>query len=296
MSEGLVQRKNARNRNQEASEERAGADPNAESAPETEDKYKQKRPKLTLMEEVLLLSLKDDNGNSFLLNDTVSLGIRACILIELALRGKIEMEALGVRRRSSEQRNLVVLNKSLTGDPILDEALRTISEAGESDSVAGWISLLSGETWNPFHLQYQMRNVRSRLCKGLVEKGVCSATNQNFVLFNMTVYPIVDGGCKRSVINYFNDLLTTNWKNVELLNTRDLALLAIVFASEIYDQPLSLLNDSNYELAFSRLRQIGNLDPEEEIQRIAKIGDIDQKQDNNVKQVIFACLNSLYNL
>ena len=33
-----------------------------------------------------------------------------------------------------------------------------------------WIEYLSGETWNPLKLRYQLKNVRERLAKNLVEK------------------------------------------------------------------------------------------------------------------------------
>ena len=38
------------------------------------------------------------------------------------------------------------------------------------ESVQTWIEYLSGETWNPLKLRYQLKNVRERLAKNLVEK------------------------------------------------------------------------------------------------------------------------------
>ena len=32
-----------------------------------------------------------------------------------------------------------------------------------------WIEYLSGETWNPLKLRYQLKNVRERLAKNLVQ-------------------------------------------------------------------------------------------------------------------------------
>ena len=43
------------------------------------------------MEEVLLLGLKDKEGYTSFWNDCISSGLRGCILIELALRGRIEL-------------------------------------------------------------------------------------------------------------------------------------------------------------------------------------------------------------
>ena len=47
------------------------------------------------MEEVLLMGLKDKEGYTSFWNDCISSGLRGCILIELALRGRVELERSG---------------------------------------------------------------------------------------------------------------------------------------------------------------------------------------------------------
>jgi hypothetical protein len=58
-----------------------------------------KEQRLTLMEEVLLLGLKDKEGYTSFWNDCISSGLRGCILIELALRGRVELEKSGMLTR-----------------------------------------------------------------------------------------------------------------------------------------------------------------------------------------------------
>lgn len=60
----------------------------------------QKDMRLTLMEEVLLLGLKDREGYTSFWNDCISSGLRGCILVELALRGRIQLERQQARKRS----------------------------------------------------------------------------------------------------------------------------------------------------------------------------------------------------
>ena len=48
-----------------------------------------KESRLTLMEEVLLLGMKDREGYTSFWNDCISSGLRGCMLIELALRSKV---------------------------------------------------------------------------------------------------------------------------------------------------------------------------------------------------------------
>lgn len=65
--------------------------------------------------------------------------------------------------------------------------------------------LFIGETWNPLKIKYQLKNVRERLAKNLVEKGVLTTEKQNFLLFDMTTHPLTDNEAKirlvKKVIN-----------------------------------------------------------------------------------------------
>lgn len=45
-------------------------------------------------------------------------------------------------------------------------------------------------------LKYQLKNVRERLAKNLVEKGVLTTEKQNFLLFDMTTHPLTDNVVK----------------------------------------------------------------------------------------------------
>lgn len=65
--------------------------------------------------------------------------------MELALRGRIDLEKTGMRRRGLLSRKIVCKNPAPTGDVILDEALKHIKDASPPDTVQSWIELLSGE-------------------------------------------------------------------------------------------------------------------------------------------------------
>lgn len=66
-------------------------------------------------------------------------------------------------------------------------------------------------------LKYQLKNVRERLAKNLVEKGVLTTEKQNFLLFDMTTHPLTDNVVKcrlvkkvcKNIINLF--LCTPNY-------------------------------------------------------------------------------------
>ncbi|KAH8823703.1 GPP34-domain-containing protein [Flagelloscypha sp. PMI_526] len=155
-------------------------------------------PKLTLMEEVLLLGLKDRAGYLSFWNDNISYALRGCILIELALRRRIAVvkEGPGIpQTRDLSERLVGVISSTPTGETILDETLKMmkgVEEGGETLSISTWIDLLSGETWNVMKIGFQLKQVRERLAKGLVDKGVLRTEKRNFLLFDMATHPVAD--------------------------------------------------------------------------------------------------------
>lgn len=66
----------------------------------------------------------------------------------------------------------------------------------------------AGETWNPLKLRYQLKNVRERLAKNLVEKGVLTTEKQNFLLFDMTTHPLSDNVIKCRLVKTVGFLKT----------------------------------------------------------------------------------------
>jgi Golgi phosphoprotein 3 len=66
-------------------------------------------------------------------------------LIELGLRGRVELEKGGMRKRSLLGRKILLKNDSPTGDVLLDEALKHVKETDPPETVQNWIEYLSGE-------------------------------------------------------------------------------------------------------------------------------------------------------
>ena len=46
---------------------------------------------------------------------------------------------------------------------------------------------------------YQLKQVRERLAKGLVDKGILRTEKRNFLLFDMATHPVADGGAKDEI-------------------------------------------------------------------------------------------------
>ncbi|KAL1110362.1 hypothetical protein AAG570_007893 [Ranatra chinensis] len=263
-SDGLVQRRNINRETTGASKES-----HSEEKPfprdEENDDGDSKETRLTLMEEVLLLGLKDKEGYTSFWNDCISSGLRGCILIELSLRGRVELEKAGMRRKSLLNRKVIVKSDTPTGDVLLDEALKHMKDTDPPETVQSWIEYLSGETWNPLKLRFQLKNVRERLAKNLVEKGVLTTEKQNFLLFDMTTHPLTDNVAKSRLVKKVQEAVLSKWVNdPQRMDKRLLSLLLLAHASDVLENAFAPLNDDDYELAMKRIRELVDLDLEAE--------------------------------
>ncbi|XP_048059341.1 Golgi phosphoprotein 3-like [Megalobrama amblycephala] len=230
--------------------------------------------RLTLMEEILLLGLKDKEGYTSFWNDSISSGLRGCILVELTLRGRIHLEPQSSRRRKLLDRKVLFKSAAPTGDVLLDEALKHIKSTEPPEDVASWIELLTGETWNPLKLHFQIRNVRERLAKNLVEKGVLTTEKQNFLLFDMTTHPVTDSSEKERLVQRLQDSLLERWTNdSRRMSRRVLALILLAHISDVLENALSTLPDDRYELAYSHSQSLLDADPDLESARVTSPAD-----------------------
>ncbi|KAK4613982.1 Vacuolar protein sorting-associated protein 74 [Fulvia fulva] len=225
-----------------------------------------KQPKLTLMEEVLLMGLKDKQGYLSFWNDNISYALRGCIVIELAFRGRISMQKDSSRRRFPLADRLIeVVDDTLTGEVLLDEALKMM-KSSEKMSASSWIDLMSGETWNLMKIGYQLKQVRERLAKGLVDKGILRTEKRNFLLFDMATHPVADGGAKDEIRRRVRNVLTqrtvvlpaSQWlpENLEFRYLRTIAMLCAAYAANVLENALTTLGHEARERAFAQVDEL----------------------------------------
>uniref|UniRef100_A0A8R1HR84 Golgi phosphoprotein 3 n=1 Tax=Caenorhabditis japonica TaxID=281687 RepID=A0A8R1HR84_CAEJA len=239
-----------------------------DSAQSSDQEDNDKGTRLTLMEQILLLGLKDREGYTSFWNDCISSGLRGCVLVELVLRGRIQLEGGGMRRKNLLNRKVTVKSSEPTGDVILDEALRHMKETNPPETVTSWIEYLSGETWNPLKLRYQLRNVRERLAKNLVEKGVLTTDKQNFLLFEITTHPLSDGNQKTKLIKEVQEAVLSKWTNdVHRMDKKMLSLIVLAHASDVLENAFAPLSDQDYEVAMKRVRSLLDLDYDQQAEK-----------------------------
>ncbi|KAJ7080773.1 Golgi phosphoprotein 3-domain-containing protein [Mycena belliarum] len=212
-----------------------------------------KLPRLTLMEEVLLLGIKDKQGYLSFWNDNISYALRGCILMELALRRRI-----GIVRDPNRKR-LPLPERAIT--TLLDETLRMMKQtedAGERMGVGTWVDL--SETWNVLKIGFQLKQVRERLAKGLVDKGVLRTEKRNFLLFDMATHPVA------GVVNRVVALLTSGTSAVppaaldvdgtQCRVLRAVCLVCAAYTASVLDNAFGRLGYEEREAAFGRCDEI----------------------------------------
>ncbi|KAI1080927.1 Golgi phosphoprotein 3 [Whalleya microplaca] len=232
----------------------------------SESAERSKQPKLTLMEEVILLGLKDKQGYLSFWNDNISYALRGCIVLELAFRGRVGMQKDPSRRRFPlADRIIEVIDDTLTGEVLLDEALKMMKQS-EKMSVSSWIDLMSGETWNLMKIGYQLKQVRERLCKGLVDKGILRTEKRNFLLFDMATHPVADGGAKDEIRRRVRNVLTQRTvvlpgsqflpENLEFRYIRTISMVCAAYAANVLENALSTLGHEARERAFTQTDEL----------------------------------------
>lgn len=197
--------------------------------------------------------------------------------MELAFRRRICVTRDPLRKRFPlSDRTVEVIDQRPTGETLLDEALRLMAATSlPQDAAAGtepekmtvnsWIDVLSGETWNVMKIGYQLKQVRERLAKGLVDKGVLRTEKRNFLLFDMATHPVADARAKETIVRRCSALLTAQTRAVPLealgkedeqcRTMRTVTLVSCAFAASVLENAFTRLDYEAREAAFARAEE-----------------------------------------
>jgi Golgi phosphoprotein 3 len=123
-----------------------------------------------------------------------------------------------------------------------------------------------GETWNVMKIGFQLKQVRERLAKGLVDKGVLRTEKRNFLLFDMATHPVADVRTKESIINRVVTLLTSTTtalppaaldkEGVQCRVLRAVCLVCAAYTASVLDNAFGRLGYEEREAAFQRCDEI----------------------------------------
>lgn len=113
---------------------------------------------------------------------------------------------------------------------------------------------------------YQLKQVRERLAKGLVDKGVLRTEKRNFLLFDMATHPVADAKAKEDVVRRTLSFLVTRTSaipaearlppSVKYRTTRAVSLCCAAYAANVLENALVRLDYDAREAAFVRCDEI----------------------------------------
>lgn len=169
---------------------------------------------LTLAEELLLLGLDDESGEIILsVSTALPYGIAGAILIDLHLKGRIELTDTSVK----------VIDSTVTGSEILDEVLNLVKIKAITESPKYWIRTINGS----------VEDLVDRLIDGLVIKGVLKKEEKKI----LWIIPVDRFPTKDPLPEVHTRLLVRGivLENQEP-NERTLALLSLIKASNLIDE------------------------------------------------------------
>lgn len=113
---------------------------------------------------------------------------------------------------------------------------------------------------------YQLKQVRERLCKGLVDKGILRTEKKNFLLFDMATHPVADGGAKEEIRRRVRNVLTNRTvvlpgsqflpEELEFRVLRTITMVCAAYAANVLENALTTLGHEARERAFAQVDEL----------------------------------------
>ena len=113
---------------------------------------------------------------------------------------------------------------------------------------------------------FQLKQVRERLAKGLVDKGVLRTEKRNFLLFDMATHPVADVRTKELIVTRVVTLLTSTTtalspaaldkEGVQCRVMRAVCLVCAAYTASVLDNAFTRLAYEDREAAFQRCDEI----------------------------------------
>jgi len=190
---------------------------------------------LTFVEEILLLMLDDQDGRLVDLPRSAMNGVIAgAVLMDLAMHDRID----------SDLQELRVVDKTPTGDPLLDTTLSSLSAAQEGRNSSAWVEEVARDA----------DDLREKALARLVSRGVLRKEEGRFLwVFHTRRYPIIDDREQREVKARLRELVL----GTEIPDPRDVVLVCLVEAAGLWDL---VLTESEQEKAADRIAQLRKMD------------------------------------
>ncbi|MCE2513224.1 MAG: GPP34 family phosphoprotein [Acidimicrobiia bacterium] len=189
---------------------------------------------LRFAEEIVLLSLRDDDGK-FMPVPVMAMqhALAGAVLMDLALENRID----------TDPENLILVDSTPVGDSLLDPTLEMIA-AGEQHDARFWVEQTAR----------QADDIKEQALARLVERGILEQHDERFLwVFRSRRYPMVDGKEEREVKLRILGVLLSD----EIPDPRDIVIICLADACGILHQ---LLPKRELAGVRDRIEQVRKLD------------------------------------
>jgi Golgi phosphoprotein 3 len=190
---------------------------------------------LTIPEEFLLLTIRDDNGGFIdISHDALRAGFVGAAIMELALQNRLD----------SDLDRIVIVDKTPTGEPCVDLVLEKITSAGfelDAAKLVGQLIRLGS-------------HIRELALDRLVERKILAkAEGRVFWFLKTRRYPVIEGKELAEVKHRLMDVLL----NDQLPDPRDVCLISLAEASHILREIVPAVD---LPRASKRMSQLSKMD------------------------------------
>ena len=191
---------------------------------------------LTFVEETCLLLL-DEKTDEFL-------PIHSNIL-EFALVGAVLVDLAFAYRIDTDPKTLIVMDRTSTGEAMLDRVLARIGEQSETTDTATWVKILARDEAADIQKQAMDRLVGRGILEGREKKSLLGRRSRR--------YRTTDGEAVREVKERIKALILSD----DIPDPRDVALLSLVDACNILPD---VFPGGEVKSAGARIKQLRNMD------------------------------------
>ncbi len=190
---------------------------------------------LTFVEEILLLMLDDQDGRLVDLPRSAMNGVIAgAVLMDLAMHDRID----------SDLQELRVVDRTPTGDPLLDTTLASLSAAQGGRNSSAWVEEVARDA----------DDLREKALARLVSRGILRKEEGRFLwVFHTRRYPVIDDREQREVKARLRELVLGS----DIPDPRDVVLVCLVEAAGLWDL---LLTEDEQDKCADRIAQLRKMD------------------------------------
>ena len=193
---------------------------------------------LSFVEETTLLLLDDDSGE-FIDMPVSGFGtvIAGAALMDLAMHNRVD----------TDLEKLTVVDKTATGDAILDDALAQLSQKPEDAEGMRILEAID-------RVALKAQDYSAEALKRLVAQGILRQESGRFLwMFRTRRYPVIDNREEQEVKARLRHILLTD----EIPDPRDVVLICLVAACELMEL---ILTPEELEKAEPRIEQLRKMD------------------------------------